>query len=86
MTDPPYKVTARGSAGNSGGMLQKDINRKGQVFTYNNIDCTEYAAECYRVLKDGSHCYVMTNHVNLIHMLNTFTDLRTDEEKENGVI
>lgn len=85
VTDPPYKVTARGSAGNSGGMLQKDINRKGQVFTYNNIDCTEYAAEFYRVLKDGSHCYVMTNHVNLIHMLNTFTDLRTDEEKENGI-
>ena len=23
VTDPPYKVTARGSAGNSGGMLQK---------------------------------------------------------------
>ena len=66
-------------------MLQKDINRKGQVFTYNNIDCTEYATEFYRVLKDGSHCYVMTNHVNLIHMLNTFTDLRTDEEKENGI-
>ena len=73
MTDPPYKVTSRGSAGNSGGMLQKKINRKGQVFTHNNIDCAEYAPEFYRVLKDGSHCYVMTNHVNLIHMLNTFT-------------
>lgn len=23
ITDPPYKVTSRGSAGNSGGMLQK---------------------------------------------------------------
>ena len=73
VTDPPYKVTSRGSAGNSGGMLQKKINRKGQVFTHNNIDCAEYAPEFYRVLKDGSHCYVMTNHVNLIHMLNTFT-------------
>lgn len=73
VTDPPYKVTSRGSAGNSGGMLQKKINRKGQVFTHNNIDCAEYVPEFYRVLKDGSHCYVMTNHVNLIHMLNTFT-------------
>ena len=73
ITDPPYKTTSRGNAGNSGGMLQKDINKKGQVFTYNNIDCTEYAPEFYRILKDGSHCYVMTNHVNLIHMLNTFT-------------
>lgn len=74
MTDPPYKVTSRGSAGNSGGMLQKKINKKGQVFTHNNIDCSEYAPEFYRVLKDGSHCYVMTNHVNLIKMLNTFTN------------
>ena len=74
MTDPPYKVTSRGSAGNSGGMLQKKINKKGQVFAHNNIDCSEYAPEFYRVLKDGSHCYVMTNHVNLIKMLNTFTN------------
>lgn len=85
VTDPPYPTTARGSAGNSGGMLQKDINKKGQVFAHNDIDCSEYAPEFYRILKDGSHCYVMTNHVNLIHMLNTFTDLRTDEEKEDGI-
>ena len=74
VTDPPYKVTSRGSAGNSGGMLQKKINKRGQVFAHNNIDCSEYAPEFYRVLKDGSHCYVMTNHVNLIKMLNTFTN------------
>ena len=73
VTDPPYPTTSRGNAGNSGGMLQKDINKKGKVFTYNNINCKEYAPEFYRLLKDGSHCYVMTNHLNLIHMLNTFT-------------
>lgn len=85
ITDPPYRTTSRGNAGNSGGMLQKDINKKGQVFLYNNIDCREYAPEFYRILKDGSHCYVMTNHVNLIHMLNTFTDLRTEDEKERDI-
>lgn len=74
-TDPPYPTTSRGSAGNSGGMLQKDINKKGKVFTYNNINCKEYAPEFYRILKDGSHCYVMTNHINLIDMLNTFTNV-----------
>lgn len=73
VTDPPYPVTSRGSAGNSGGMLQKDINKKGKVFAHNSIDCSEYAPEFFRVLKDGSHCYVMTNHINLINMLNTFT-------------
>lgn len=85
VTDPPYKTTPRGNAGNSGGMLQKKINMQGQMFKHNNIDCSEYASEFYRILKDGSHCYVMTNHINLIHMLNTFTDLRTEEEKDNGV-
>ena len=85
VTDPPYPTTARGNAGNSGGMLQKDINKKGQVFTHNNIDCSVYVPEFYRLLKDGSHCYVMTNHINLIKMLNTFTDCRTDEEKSKDV-
>jgi site-specific DNA-methyltransferase (adenine-specific) len=73
VTDPPYPTTARGSAGNSGGMLQKDINKKGKVFEFNNINCSLYAPEFYRVLKDGTHCYIMTNHINLINMLNTFT-------------
>ena len=74
-TDPPYPTTARGSAGNSGGMLQKEINKKGQVFKHNSIDVSQYASECYRVLKDGSHFYIMTNHVNLINMLNTCTSV-----------
>lgn len=30
VTDPPYPTTSRGSAGNSGGMLQKEINKKGK--------------------------------------------------------
>jgi site-specific DNA-methyltransferase (adenine-specific) len=72
ITDPPYPTTSRGSAGNSGGMLQKEINKRGKVFNFNNITCKEYAPEFYRVLKNGSHCYVMTNHVNLVDMLNTF--------------
>lgn len=75
VTDPPYRTTSRGSAGNSGGMLQKDINKKGKVFTHNNIDIETYAPECYRLLKDGGHFYIMTNHVNLIKMLNVCTDV-----------
>ena len=72
-TDPPYPVMARGSSGNAGGMLQKQINRDGKVFEHNSINVSEYAPEFFRVLKDGSHLYVMTNHINLIEMLNTFT-------------
>ena len=70
LTDPPYKVTSRGSAGNAGGMLQKDINKKGQVFSNNDIDIEAWLPDVYRILKDGSHCYIMTNHKNLHHYLN----------------
>lgn len=74
VTDPPYKTTSRGNAGNSGGMMQKKINMQGKVFTHNDIKPQEYIPEFYRILKDGSHCYIMTNHVNLQEMLNTATN------------
>ena len=70
VTDPPYKVTPRGNAGNAGGMLQKEINMKGMVFKHNSIKIEEFIPELYRVLKEDSHCYIMTNHVNLIEMIN----------------
>lgn len=85
VTDPPYKTTSRGNAGNSGGMLQKDINKQGKVFTHNNIPIKDYSKELYRILRDGSHCYIMTNHVNLIEMLNGLTDVRTVDEKYDNV-
>lgn len=69
-TDVPYRTTSRGCAGSSGGMMQKEINKKGKVFEKNDIKPQEYIPEFYRILKDGSHCYIMTNHVNLIEMLN----------------
>ena len=74
VTDPPYRVGEKGCAGNSGGMLRKQLTNEGKIFRFNDIDCSVYAPEFYRVLKDGSHLYVMTNHINLIHMLNTFTN------------
>lgn len=73
-TDPPYKVTSRGSAGNTGGMLQKRVFNDGNVFKHNDIKPKDYIPEFYRVLKDGSHCYIMTNHVNLQEILNTATE------------
>lgn len=75
VTDPPYRITSYGNAGNSGGMMQKKQSLIGKIFEYNDISCKQYAPEFYRLLKDGSHCYVMSNHVNLIEMLNTFTDV-----------
>lgn len=70
ISDVPYPTTARGNARNSGGMLQKKINMDGKVFENNSIKPSEYLPQIYRILKDGSHCYIMTNHVNLIEILN----------------
>lgn len=74
VTDPPYKITSRGNAGNSGGMMQKELSMKGKIFKHNDIKPIEYIPEFYRILKDGSHCYIMTNHVNLQEILNTATE------------
>ena len=74
-TDPPYKVTSYGCSGTAGGMIKKDLTMRGKVFENNSISVKDYAPEFYRVLKDGSHMYVMTNHINLIEMLNTFTEV-----------
>lgn len=54
-------------------MFQKEINKKGKVFSYNEITPDKYIPELFRILKDGSHCYIMTNHVNLQNILNTAT-------------
>ncbi len=75
VTDPPYKTTSRGCAGNSGGMLQKDINKKGNVFEHNSTPIKEWAGELYRILKETGHCYIMTNHKNLTEYLNTLQDI-----------
>lgn len=69
VTDPPYPTTKRGGTGNSGGMCKKKEFSSGKVFKHNDIKPQEYIPEFYRILKEGSHCYIMTNHVNLYEIL-----------------
>ena len=47
---------------------------KGTIFKNNDITPKDYIPELYRILKNGSHCYIMTNHVNLQEILNTATN------------
>lgn len=70
VTDPPYKVTSRGSSGTMGGYWKSDIAKKGQIFKNNNISCKEYLPEFYRILKEKTICYVMCNNTNLQEMIN----------------
>ena len=69
LTDPPYKITARGSGGTSGGMFQKKEVNTGMVFKHNHIEIEDWLPELYRVLKDKTHCYIMTNNKNITHYL-----------------
>ena len=70
VTDPPYKVTSRGSSGTMGGYWKSDIAKSGNIFKNNNISCKQYLPEFYRILKDKTHCYVMCNNTNLQEMIN----------------
>ena len=73
-TDPPYRLTSRGGYSNTGGMLKKDLTKKGYVFDNNDCSVKEWMPILYRVLKEGSHCYIMINHTNLIEYLNVSKD------------
>ena len=81
-TDPPYRVTSRGNAGNSGGMLQKKMNKAGQVFEHNNIEIEVYLPKFYKVLKETGHCYIMTNHENLTHFLKVIDEWKDPDTNE----
>ena len=70
VTDPPYKTTSRGTSGTMGGYWKSKIAKSGNIFEHNNISCSEYLPELYRVLKDRSILYIMCNNVNLREMLN----------------
>lgn len=71
ITDPPYEVISGGTPDN------KDVNRPsgilskndGKIFEYNNIDIECWIDECYRVLKNNTHIYIMTNFLNLQHYM-----------------
>ena len=72
--DPPYLTTARGNAGNAGGMMKKQLSLDGKVFNNNSCSVKEWGKRIYSLLKDGGHCYIMTNHKNLIEYLNVLTE------------
>lgn len=48
--------------------------RKGKMFRYNDISFSEWLPEAFRVLKNGTHCYIMINSRNI-------KNLQTEAEK-----
>lgn len=68
-TDVPYKLTSRGNCGTMSGYWANKKTLEGKVFTHNDIDIEDYIGEFYRILKDGTHCYIMCNQLNLPHFI-----------------
>lgn len=76
VTDPPYRTISGGDSNGKNSVRPKGMlkgNRK--LFQYqNNILPKDWMPELYRVLKDGCHCYIFTNALNLKDMLITAED------------
>lgn len=72
-SDVPYR-THRIGRGCGRGMYKKEVVRTGKIFSNNDIDIEDYLSELYRILKDGTHCYLMTNNFNIIHFLKVIDD------------
>tara|TARA_R110000822_G_C15160772_1_gene478245 strand:+ start:88 stop:795 length:708 start_codon:yes stop_codon:yes gene_type:complete len=82
ITDPPYKITARGNGGNSGGMFQKKEVNNGKLFKTNDLEIEDWLPKFYEVLKDESHCYIMTNNKNITNYLKVINDMFFNNDKK----
>ena len=72
--DPPYKLTSGGCKDTAlGGICSNKENKlvsTGEVFKHNKIKSIDWFKELYRILKDGTHCYVMCNDKYVKEYLN----------------
>lgn len=69
-TDPPYRVHSGGTEHSKRRGQFKMHYDNSQLFAHNDCAIADYLPLLYTVLKPGSHCYVMTNNLNLRELLN----------------
>jgi len=75
VTDPPYRTISGGNgptSGFGGGVIAAN---DGKIFKHNNVTIVSYMQQFARILKPGTHCYIMTNVANLREMLNVAESL-----------
>jgi hypothetical protein len=82
VVDPPYKITARGNGGNSGGMFQKKEVNNGKVFQTNDIEIKDWLPRVWNLLNDNTHCYIMTNNKNITNYLKTIDEMYFNNDKK----
>ncbi len=88
VSDIPYRISKKGTTKKKEGKkymsgifdcyesTEENITniKRGKIFRNNDIKIKEYIGEVYRVLKNGSHCYLFSNWSNL-------NDIITESEK-----
>ena len=74
VTDPPYEVITGGRNGGVKGKPSGILTENKQLMK--SIPKADlWLNECFRVMKDGTHIYIMTNTLNLTNYLNIINDV-----------
>ena len=74
VTDPPYEVITGGRNGGVKGKPSGILTENKQLMK--SIPNPElWLSECFRVMKDGTHIYIMTNTLNLTNYLNIINEV-----------
>lgn len=75
-TDCPYHIVAGGCTNKTkgNGIFEREKATTGKLFKHNDIKFSEWLPEVYRVMKQGTHCYICINGRNL-------KPLQTEAEK-----
>jgi site-specific DNA-methyltransferase (adenine-specific) len=70
-TDPPYRTISGGTKSSHVSGFSKSVlaANDGKIFQHNNVSVLDYMTQFYRLLKPCTHCYVMTNNLNLRELL-----------------
>lgn len=76
-TDPPYRTISGGTSSTHAQGWKTSVLSKndGKIFAQNDVTISSYMEHFFRVLKPGSHCYVMTNNLNLRNLLNVAEEI-----------
>ena len=72
ITDCPYHIV-QGGCTNDAVKIGRytatnnnaEMTKRGKLFEHNDIEFSEWLPDVYRVLKDGTHCYIMINPRNI---------------------
>ena len=74
VTDPPYEVITGGRNGGVKGKPSGILTENKQLMK--SIPKADlWLSECFRVMKDGTHIYIMINTLNLTNYLNIINDV-----------